>query len=443
MENKIQNPNEKKIEEKIPTGKALVLALQHTLVMNAYVVPLIIASILLFDDAQKVSIIQSTFLVSGITTLIQALVFMKYPLVYGASFVPVGGIIGIYMINGGNIDSWAYVVGACLIGACVQVMIGLSKQFNKILQSLISPVVGASIVLNIGLSLIPLALNSQIFVGNEASLGENIIIALITMLAMMVFSILGEKNNKIGSISRIGSGIFALLCGFIVYLSYGYGNFEPVKNASFFARPALPFLDFSIKFDLASVFTMIILYFVIMTETVGSWLATSSTTQTELTEERVNKGVTGLGIANIISSLFGVSPMTAYSSNVGVLALSKVFSRHIMTFVGAILILIGFSGKLSAIITVIPSAAIGGVFLVTSGIIALAGINMVKNIKLDSKGQYILIISMSFALGLNLVPEDFIKNLPVIIQYILGSSIASSALVAIILNKIIPDGKIS
>ena len=103
MENIIQNPNEKKIEEKIPTGKALVLALQHTLVMNAYVVPLIIASILLFDDAQKVSIIQSTFLVSGITTLLQALVFMKYPLVYGASFVPVGGIIGIYMINGGNI----------------------------------------------------------------------------------------------------------------------------------------------------------------------------------------------------------------------------------------------------------------------------------------------------------------------------------------------------
>lgn len=423
MENNIQNPNEKKIEEKIPTGKALVLALQHTLVMNAYVVPLIIASILLFDDAQKVSIIQSTFLVSGITTLIQALVFMKYPLVYGASFVPVGGIIGIYMINGGNIDSWAYVVGACLIGAFVQVMIGLSKQFNKILQSLISPVVGASIVLNIGLSLIPLALNSQIFVENEASLGENITIALITMLAMMVFSILGEKNNKVGSISRIGSGIFALLCGFLVYLSYGYGNFEPVKNASFFARPALPFIDFSIKGR--------------------AGLATSSTTQTELTEERVNKGVTGLGIANMISSLFGVSPMTAYSSNVGVLALSKVFSRHIMTFVGAILILIGFSGKLSAIITVIPSAAIGGVFLVTSGIIALAGINMVKNIKLDSKGQYILIISMSFALGLNLIPEDFIKSLPVIIQYILGSSIASSALVAIILNKIIPDGKIS
>ena len=71
MENNIQNPNEKKIEEKIPTGKALVLALQHTLVMNAYVVPLIIASILLFDDAQKVSIIQSTFLVSGNTTLIK------------------------------------------------------------------------------------------------------------------------------------------------------------------------------------------------------------------------------------------------------------------------------------------------------------------------------------------------------------------------------------
>ncbi|MDY3007180.1 uracil-xanthine permease family protein [Anaerococcus porci] len=439
MTEQIKDINEEKIEEKIPTTKAIILAIEHSLVMNAYVVPLILASILAFNDQQKIRLIQSSFLASGITTILQAVLFMKYPLVYGPSFVPVGGIIGIYMINGGNYNSWSYVVGACLVGAIIQILLGLSKQFNRILQSLISPVVGACVVFSIGLSLIPLALKSNIFIENEASMGENIIIAIITMVFMIIFSLLGEKNNKIGSVLRVGSAMLALFCGLLTYISFGYHNFDAIKTASIISRPSLPFVDFSIKFDPSSILTMIILYFVIMTETVGSWLATSSTTNTSLSEKRVNNGILGLGISNFISSLLGVSPMTGYSSNVGVLALSKIFSRHVMKFVGAILILVGLSGKLAALITVIPTAAIGGIFLITSGIIALAGIGMLKNIEFTNKNTYIIILSLVTSLALNLMPEEIIKSLPTIVQYILGSSIASSSLLAIILNKIIPD----
>lgn len=427
------------IEKKLPLSRNLLLGLQHVLLMNAYVVPVIIASMLDFSATGASRIIQSTFLASGITTLIQAKFFMKYPIVYGASFVPIGAIAGIYAINGGNPDAWSVVVGASLFGAISVLLLGFSKQFKKILDTLIPPVVGATVVLCIGLSLIPLALDSQIFVENGFTSGQNVSIAALTIAVMILFSFLGNKEGKFGNLSRIGSGIFALIAGYLLASMLGKIDLSPVKEAALISRPALPFLDFNISFDISSILTMVVLYLVLMTETVGTWLATSSATDTELTEERVNKGVIGLGISNIIAALLGTTPMSGYSSNVGILTLTDTFSRHVFKFVGLFLIVIGFSSKLSAFISVIPSAAIGGIFLATSGIITVAGINMYKSLEMGMKGTYLVSLSVILAIALNMLPENVLMDLPLIAQYILGSSIASAALLAIVLNKVLPE----
>lgn len=439
VEKVLEKDGEAKIEENLPLSRNLLLALQHVLLMNAYVVPVIIASMLNFTDQGASSIIQSTFLASGITTFIQAKFFMKYPVVYGASFVPIGAIAGIYAINGGTPEAWSVVAGACLIGAITVLILGLSNKFKGILDNLIPPVVGATVVLCIGLSLIPLALTSQIFVENNISMGGNIIVAMVTIGSMVLFSFIGNGQGKLATVFRIGSGIFALVAGYIVASMFGEIDLTAVNNASLISRPALPFVDFGIQFDISSILTMVVLYLILTTETIGTWLATSSATETELTEERVNKGVVGLGVANIISSLLGTTPMSGYSSTVGILTLTDTFSRHVIKFVGLILIVIGFSNKLSAFIAVIPSPAIGGIFLITSGIITVAGIGMYKNLDMGMKGNYVVSISVIVALALNMVPAGVLATLPVMMQYILGSSIASAALVAIILNKILPE----
>lgn len=440
MENLTRN-TEEMIEEKLPLSRNIVLSFQHLLLMNAYVVPVILASILGLSGEGSSALIQATFLASGITTLLQAKFFMKYPVVYGASFVPIGAIVGIYMIHGGTLDSWSYVVGACLAGAIAIVILGFSNQFKKILDNLITPVVSATIVLCIGLSLIPLAFSSMIFVENGLSVKNNVLVAVITIAVMVFFSILGNKTGKFATVARIGSGIFALAAGCIAAAFLGNLDFSAVKHAALISRPALPFVDFKIKFDVLSVLTMIVLYFILMTETVGTWIATSCTTQTELTEKRVNHGVVGIGISNVISSLLGTTPMSGYSSNVGILALTDTYSRHVFSYVGGLLIIVGFSSKLSSFIAVIPSAAVGGIFLLTSGIITSAGINMFKSINMGSKETYIVSIAAILAIGLNVLPEGLLESLPVFAQYILGSSIATSALAAILLNKIIPDTK--
>ena len=440
MDNLNRN-TEDMIEEKLPLSRNIVLSFQHLFLMNAYVVPVILASIIGLSGEGSSALIQATFLASGITTLLQAKFFMKYPVVYGASFVPIGAIVGIYMINGGTPDAWAYVVGACLIGAIAIVLLGFSNKFKKILDNLVSPVVGATIVLCIGLSLIPLAFSSMIFVENGLTVKNNIVVAIVTIATMMIFSMIGNKTGKFATVARIGSGIFALIAGYITADILGEINLSAVKSAALISRPALPFVDFGIKFDVLSVITMIVLYFILMTETVGTWIATSCTTQTELNEKRVNNGVVGLGVSNVISSLLGTTPMSGYSSNVGILALTNTYSRHVFSYVGVLLIIVGFSSKLSSFIAVIPSAAVGGIFLLTSGIITSAGINMFKSINMGSKETYIVSISAILAVGLNILPAGLLESLPVFAQYILGSSIATSALAAIILNKIIPDAK--
>lgn len=440
MEN-IKKDTEQMIEEKLPLSKNIVLACQHLFLMNAYVVPVILASIIGLDEQGSSALIQATFLASGITTLLQAKFFMKYPVVYGASFVPMGAIVGIYMIQGGNQGAWSYVVGACLAGAIAIILLGLSKKFKKILDVLVTPVVSATIVLCIGISLIPLAFSSMIFVEGGFSVQQNIIVAIVTIVTMIICSIIGNKAGKVGTITRIGSGIIALVAGYITASCLGTIDLSAVSSASLLSRPALPFLDFDIKFDFLSVITMVVLYFVLMTETVGTWIATSCTTETELNEKRVNNGVVGLGISNVISSLLGTTPMSGYSSNVGILALTNTFSRHVFSYVGILLIIIGFSSKLSSFIAIIPSAAVGGIFLLTSGIITSAGINMFKQINMGSKETYIVSICVILAIGLNILPQGLLESLPVFAQYILGSSIATCALTAIILNKLIPNDK--
>lgn len=433
-----RNPEEM-IEEAISPSRGIVLAFQHVLLMNAYVVPVILASVLGFTKEGASSLIQATFLASGITTLIQAKFFMKYPVVYGPSFVPLSAITGIFILNGGTGSSWSYVAGACLAGSATILLLGCSNQFKRILDYLISPVVGAAIVLCIGLSLIPLAFSSMIFRENGLSTGQNVTVSLVTIGAMIIFSVIGNRTGKLAGISRVGSGIFALIAGLTTASVFSPVDLSAVSHAALLSRPALPFLDFQIKFNPSSVLTMVVLYFVLMTETTGTWIATSSATGTALTQTRVNQGVLGLGAANIIGSLLGATPMSGYSSNAGILTITNTFSRRLFYYIGLVLILIGFSSKLSTFISIIPPAAIGGIFLITSGMIVTAGINLLKQQELGMKGNYILLVSVITAIGLNLLPAGALDPLPVFARYILGSSIASSALAAIILNKIIPD----
>ena len=99
----------------------------------------------------------------------------------------------------------------------------------------------------------------------------------------------------------------------------------------------------------------------------------------------------------------------------------------------------GFSGKLSALISAIPTAVIGGVFVVVCGIIATSGLQVMKNVAVTEREMYIIALPMIMTLALTFIPQDYVGSLPQTIQYLFSSPVATASLLAIALNKLLPN----
>lgn len=184
---------------------------------------------------------------------------------------------------------------------------------------------------------------------------------------------------------------------------------------------------------------MLIIYLVLMAETSGTWFAVSQVCDMPLSDEQLNRSVLGEGLGCVISSLLGSTPVTGYSTNAGIISITGVASRNLLTDAGFWFILFGFSGKLSALISAIPTAVIGGVFVVVCGIIATSGLQVIKNVAIAEREMYIIALPMIMTLALTFIPQDYVGSLPQTIQYLFSSPVATASLLAIALNKLLPN----
>lgn len=221
----------------------------------------------------------------------------------------------------------------------------------------------------------------------------------------------------------------------------GVLDLSAVSQAKWFSMPQIPFADFSFTFNFSAIITMVIIYIVLMAETTGTWFAVSNVIDKPLTDKQINRGVIGEGIGCFVASLLGSTPVTGYSTNAGVISITGIASRRVFIAAGAWFILFGFSGKLAALISAIPSAVIGGIFVIVCGIIAISGLQVMKNERIGEKEMYVIAVPVILTLALTLLPDDFLYSLPTTVQYLLGSPIATAAIVAILLNKLLPTVK--
>ena len=426
------------VDEPISTPQSIFLGIQHVLAMDVYVVPFIIASALSLSPASSSSLIQATFLAAGIGTLIQTFLFMKIPIAQGPSFIPIGAIVGVYFANQTGDMGWGTVLGASLVGAVLVTLLGLTGMFHKLVDSFIPPIVGGTIIYVVGLSLIPVALTDNIF-NAPGDINQNLLIAIITSATLITLTMLGTKLGNKGRIFRVSSVIIALIVGSVVSQLLGVLDLSAVNDAPLFSLPQLALFHTPLHFDLSAILTMIIIYVVLLAETTGTWFAISKVTDTELKPETINRGVIGEGISCMLSALLGSTPVTGYSTNAGIISITGVASKKVFGAAGVWFIIFGFSGKLAMLISSIPSAVIGGVFVVVCGIIATSGMQVIKEVPIHEKQMYIISIPMIVALGLILIPKDFIQTLPDFVQYLFSSPIATASIVAIVLNKVLPD----
>lgn len=427
-------------DEKVSLGQSALLGLQHVMAMDVYVVPFLIAMLIGLQSGQSSVLIQSTFIAAGIATIIQTHFCMKLPIAQGPSYVPIGAIVGIYAASGSGDLGWSTVLGASLIGAILVIILGYTGIFNKIVKTFIPPIVGGTIIFVVGLSLMPVGLSDNIFNAAGATINQNIYLALISAVVLILCVMLGSVFKK-GRVFRIASVIIALIAGCIAANIMGVLDLSAVSQAKWFSMPQIPFADFSFTFNFSAIITMVIIYIVLMAETTGTWFAVSNVIDKPLTEKQINRGVIGEGIGCFIASLLGSTPVTGYSTNAGVISITGIASRRVFIAAGFWFILFGFSGKLAALISAIPSAVIGGVFVIVCGIIAISGLQVMKNERIAEKEMYVISVPVILTLALTLLPKDFLYSLPTTVQYLFGSPIATAAIVAILLNKVLPSTK--
>ena len=420
------------LDGKVPLTKAVPFGIQHILAMFvANIAPIIIvANACGLTEKQRAMLIQSAMLIAGIGTLIQFFPVWRIgsglPVVMGISFTFVSIICFV-----GATYGYGAVMGAVLIGGLIEGVLGL---FARFWMKLISPIVAASVVTAIGFSL--LSVGAASFGGGNGSENfgsvQNWILGTVTLLSCLLFNLFAKSYFKQLSV------LFGLGVGYILAICMGVVDFSGLSGTSVFALPYL--MPFKMEFDANAILSVTLIYLVSATETLGDISALASCGLNRETTTREASGAIACdGFVSSVSSLFGCLPITSYSQNVGLVAMTKVVNRRAIASGAVIMILAGLFPIFGAVLATLPDAVLGGCTIMMFGTIVVSGIQMITKCGFCQRNIMIAALSLSIGLGFSQVPEIF-SVFPVIIQNVFAKNcVAVVFVVSIILNLTLPQ----
>ena len=422
------------LDGRVPLRQALPFGLQHILAMFvANITPIIIlASAVGIDKGISASLIQNCMIIAGIGTLIQLYpvwrIGSRLPIVMGISFTFLSLAIVIASTQG-----MGTLMGAVIVGGLVEGCLGL---FPNKWTKLIPHIVAATVVAAIGLSLLPIGANS--FAGGQGAAdfgsADNWIVGSVTLLVCLVTLIYGK--NMLRSLSIL----VGLIAGYILALCMGMVNFDNIHDMPIVALPS--FMPFTPEFHLDAILAVICIYFVSATETIGDTSALcSGALGRGVKKKEMGASVACDGIVSCISGLFGCTPITSFSQNVGLAALSKVINRFTIATGAVILILCGLFPPIGALLATIPQCVLGGCTLMMFGSILFASFGMMARCGFSQRNMIIASLSLSIGLGFTSAPDMF-KIFPDIINTVFAqNSVAVVFLCAVVLNLVLPKDK--
>lgn len=417
---------------RVPVLKAIPFGLQHILAMFvANIAPIIIvANASGLDIKDRAMLIQSAMVIAGIGTMIQLYPVWRIgsglPVVMGISFTFVSILCYIGVTFG-----YPAIIGAVLIGGLLEGILGLMAKYWR---KLIAPIVSASVVTSIGFSLLSVGASS--FGGGAGSedfgSAENLILGAITLVCCIGFNIFAKSYWKQLSV------LFGLIVGYIVAVAMGKVDFSAVSSTAVVALPQL--LPFKPEFHPGAILSVVMIFLVSATETIGDTtvIATSGLNR-DITEKEISGSLACDGFVSALSSIFGCLPITSFSQNVGLVAMTKVVNRFVIFTGAVIMMLAGLFPVFGAVLATLPDAVLGGCTLMMFGTIVVSGIQMITKCGHSQRNVTIVALSLSVGIGFTQVPEIF-GIFPQIVQNVFAENcVAVVFVVAIILNLILPQ----
>ena len=388
-----------------PMGQAAPLGLQHVLAMFASnVTPSIIvagAAGLQFGGAEQVYLIQMAMLFAGIATLFQTIGFgpvgARLPIMQGTSFAFVGVLAGIAATQGLGVA-----LTSCIIGGLIHFALG-SVIAN--IRYLFPPLVTGLVILAIGLYLVPVGIKYAAGGAADFQMAAESFGSLMhwTVALTVIVVALGFKFITTGILSNAAI-LLGLIAGYLVAFMFGMVNFAAVGKASWVT--GLQTLPYGFEFNLGAVIGVTLVSIVSAVETVGDTSATAKAgAGREATDEEISGATYADGLGTAVAGVFGGLPNTSFSQNVGIVGMTGIMSRHVVTIAGAIMVICGLVPKIGAIIASMPLPVLGGGVIVMFGMVAAAGLNVLSEIKMSRRNMIIIALSLSIGLGFNLVPS--------------------------------------
>lgn len=445
---------------KIPLKQAIPLGLQHVLAMFVgNLTPLlIICGACGISGSEEfahlqVSLLQNAMFVAGVVTLVQLYAIGpiggKVPIIMGTS----SGFIGVFKsvadTMGGGVATYGAIMGASIIGGLFEGVLGA---FIKPLRKFFPPVVTGTVVLSIGLSLISVGVNS--FGGGSSAKdfgsAENLLLALFVLIVILMVKhwTQGLTSNSAILIGIIAGYAAAVIMGLLLpnsgitadgaeYTKAWVLNWNKVAEASWISIPE--FLPVKPVFDVRAIAPIIIMFIVTAVETVGDISGViEGGMDREATDKELSGGVICDGIGSSFAALFGILPNTSFSQNVGLVTMTKIVNRTALASGAVFLILCGLIPKLGAIISIMPQAVLGGAAVMMFSSIVVSGIQLITKEHMTPRNLTIVSVALGVGYGMG-ANTAILAQTPQAVQLIFGGSgIVPAALVAILLNLLLP-----
>ena len=431
-------------------AKAIPLGIQHVLAMFvSNVTPAIIiagaAGFGFGSDAgaqgfpDMTYLIQMSMLFAGIATLFQTIGFgpvgARLPIVQGTSFAFIP--IMIPLVAGKGVEALPALFGGVIIGGLFHTFIAT---FIGKIRFALPPLVTGLVVTMIGLALVKVGI--QYAAGGVPAIDKPEYGSLLNWSAalVVVFVTLALKFYAKGmlAVSAVVIGIFV---GYFYAMAMGMVTLEGIATSWGRAAPVAFPMPFKYGFEMsfAAIIGFCLMAFVSAVETVGDVSGiTKGGAGREATEEEITGATYADGLGSAVAGVFGGFPNTSFSQNVGLIAMTGVMSRHVVTIGAIFLIICGLIPKVGAVIRTIPIEVLGGGVIVMFGMVVAAGISMLSDVNWNRRNMVIFAIALSVGLGLQLDPKA-VQYLPDTLRILMTSGLLPAALIAMVLNLILPE----
>ena len=452
----VSEENIYKLNGRVPLRKAIPFGLQHVLAMfvsNLAPVLIVCSAAVLrsngahLSSAEITQLLQCAMFVAGIGTCLQlypiGVIGSGLPIIMGVSFTFLGSLLVI--ATNPNLG-YEGMVGAVILGGIFEGFVGLSAKYWR---KYLTPVVSACVVIAIGLSLLPVGMDSWGGGSGVKDFGSwyHLVVGAFTLIVCLVSrevlkGVYKNLNVLVGLVFGYALAIIFTVAGIAPMVDFS-GIHKTIQEVGVFSIPKLVFLtSHKPVFNLGAFFTIAIVFLVSAAETTGATTAVcTGALGRDLKMKELRGSLAVDGFSSAISGCFGCLPLTSFSQNVGLIAMTKVINRFTIATGAGIMILAGLFPIFGALLNTLPEAVLGGCTIIMFGNIVISGLQMISNCGFSQRNITIAALSLSVGIGFTQVPEIF-SIFPDVVQNVFADNcVATVFLIAIIANLVLPKEK--